>query len=378
MIRRAILYLADPEDRAAASTPVLGFTLAFRALAAAVRAGASEVFVPAMLKRPALERALASRPAIAARVRWLGDDAAPPDGSALLMPAAALAPPAAIARLLAARAPAVLVASEEHAAPIVLAPAALVADLGPALAVGLPVGDDLTRALKSLEVVRVATEGWYARTPGEEALTAHLGRSAIDTSLDRAFHRRLSRPLSRLAIAWGVAPNVVSLASLGIGSIAAACFWHATPVTALVGLALYAASVVLDHTDGEVARLALAESALGAWLDVLNDTIVHALLVLAMAITVSITWAPATLVGIAGTLGVIASALAAKLAPPASGAAGSVLHALGTRDGFYALLILFVLGLTLSPAALPALLVVLALGSNTYWLLRLVHGALSR
>ena len=109
--------------------------------------------------------------------------------------------------------------------------------------------------------------------------------SPIDTRLDVLFHRRLSRPVTRLALALGLTANQVSLASLLVGLLAVWGFWHATPGTALAGLVLYAAAVVLDHSDGEVARLTRSESRLGEWLDVTSDTVIHALLVLAMGVT---------------------------------------------------------------------------------------------
>src|SRR5688572_31579156 len=49
--------------------------------------------------------------------------------------------------------------------------------------------------------------------------------SAIDTRLDRALHRRLSRPVTRAAIALGITPNQISVTSLLVGLAAACCFW---------------------------------------------------------------------------------------------------------------------------------------------------------
>jgi hypothetical protein len=47
---------------------------------------------------------------------------------------------------------------------------------------------------------------------------------------------------------------------------------------------------------------------------------------------------------------------------------GRLFVALGNRDGFYASLLAFVLALGLAPAALPALMVLLAVGTHAYWL----------
>jgi phosphatidylglycerophosphate synthase len=377
VIARAILYLATPDDARAAVRTVLGFPVAVRAMAAAVRAGAEVVFVPVALTTPALEGALAARPALAASVRWLIAGGAAPAGPALLVPAAALAAPSGIARLLAEPGPALLIQSEATGAPIVTVPAATVAELSAALVPGLPVGDALAHAIKALDPRRLAEDAWYARTPATRMLLSHLG-SVVDTRLDRALHRRLSRPVSRAAVACGVSANAVSVASLGVGLGAVVCFWPATTLSALAGLAFYVASVVLDHADGEVARLTLAESTVGEWLDVLNDTVVHALLVVAVGVTVGRTWPPATALGAVSALGVIASALVAKLAPPAAEALGGLLANLASRDGFYALLILFTILLVALPVALPFFMVVIALGPHAYWVARTVHALVTR
>ena len=100
---------------------------------------------------------------------------------------------------------------------------------------------------------------------------------------------------TRLALALGLTANQVSLSSLLVGLLAVWGFWHATPGSALAGLVLYAVAVVLDHSDGEVARLTHSESRLGEWLDVTSDTVIHALLVLAMGVTAQ---APASRAGI--------------------------------------------------------------------------------
>jgi hypothetical protein len=79
--------------------------------------------------------------------------------------------------------------------------------------------------------------------------------------------------------------------------------------------------------------------------------------------------------GVAGALGVIASAAVAKLWPAsgARGGIGSALEDLGSRDGFYAMLVLFILARAAAPAALPVLMVVVALGAHAYWLARAVY-----
>jgi phosphatidylglycerophosphate synthase len=137
--------------------------------------------------------------------------------------------------------------------------------------------------------------------------------------------------------------------------------------------------VVLDHTDGEVARLTLTESALGERLDVLSDTIVHAALVLAMGITSARVAGGGATAGVVAGAGVVASAIVAKLSPTlGTGGAppdrvGRLLAGLGNRDGYYAMLLAFLVLLAARPAALPGLMILVAAGSHAYWVGRAAY-----
>lgn len=377
----AALYLVSPEDVGPALATLAGRPLAFRAVRTAVRSGCTPVYVPAVLRDGSLERAVTASPSTRAAVVWLEAGAAPPAGPVLLLPAAAVMPADAVRRLLAAPATAVLAASRDSGVPAVVAGTALTRALWTSLVAARPLGDALMRALKDEPKTVVVEGGWCVRvTPSrglaeaEARLDAELG-SPIDTRLDVLFHRRLSRPLSRLAVRWGIAPNLVTMMSLVVGLAAAWCFWQATPMRALAGLALYAAAVVLDHVDGEVARLALTESAFGAKLDVVVDTIIHVLVVIALGNTAQqAAGGGAALAGYVAALGFVASALMTQTSPPpATGGIGWILSALSNRDGFYAMLVLFIASLAVLPSALPLLMLVVAAGSHAFWLGRLVY-----
>jgi hypothetical protein len=69
--------------------------------------------------------------------------------------------------------------------------------------------------------------------------------------------------------------------------------------------------------------------------------------------------------GVVGAIGIVASAAVAKVWP-----IDGVLHSLGSRDGFYAMLLLFIGARAAAPGALPALMVVIALGAHAYWIAR--------
>jgi phosphatidylglycerophosphate synthase len=215
--------------------------------------------------------------------------------------------------------------------------------------------------------------------PRAEARPAGSSGSPIDTRLDTLVHRRLSRPFTRLALALGLTANQVSLVSLLVGLLSVWSFWHATPWSALGGFVLYAVAVVLDHSDGEVARLTHSESRLGEWLDVTSDTVIHALLVLAMGVTAQVTAHRAGIgLGVLAASGVVVSAMIAKTSPRnGAGGVGGFLDALGSRDGFYAMLLIFILALTFAPGLLPVLMIVVAAGSHAYWLTRLAYRLLA-
>jgi phosphatidylglycerophosphate synthase len=381
----AALYLADPRDAGPALANVAGRPLAFRAVVGALRTGCQRIFVPAQFRHGPFERAVAASPSARAAVVWLEPGIAPPVGPLLLLPAAALIPAESLQALQAAAPTAVLAASRDHGVPAIAVRSALVPPLWASLVDARPLADTLLRALKDEPRLAVVEAGWcvrvtssQGRAEAEARLNADLSTS-IDTPLDVLFHRRLSRPLSRLAVRWQMTPNQVTLLSLMVGLAAAWCFGQADLGQALIGFALYAIAVVLDHVDGEIARLTLTESSFGAKLDVAVDTVIHALLVITMGDAAQrVASGGAGLAGIAAALGVVASALLTRAVPPAAGGLGALLNALSNRDGFYAMLVLFVTGLAVWPSALPALMLVVAAGCHAFWLGRLVYGLAQR
>jgi phosphatidylglycerophosphate synthase len=366
-----------------------------RNLVAALRAGASIIAVPANLRSTAVERALARMPALAAAVHWLEPGsrlpAGPPDQPWLLVPAASLVQVRILQNLIAPAAPpqgAVLAASAAGPAPVAVLPRAAVGALWSRLAAGTPVGPNLARLLRDGGAQLREPTGLFVAVSDEtacaraaEALFGALGIQA-DTNVDRYFHRRCSRWITRLVVGTPVTPNQVSIASLAIGSVAIWCFWRATPLSALWGVILYAMATIVDHADGEIARLTFQESRFGAHLDWTIDTIIHLGLVLGMTVTAG--GQGMQLVGLFSALGVTLSALFTRYLPFESTAGsnpGVVLKVLGSRDLVYVLLLSFVAFRWLVPSLLPPLAVVVAVGSQAYWiacLARILHSRLSR
>ena len=112
------------------------------------------------------------------------------------------------------------------------------------------------------------------RAEAERALYARLGRSG-DGWFTRHVDRRFSRALTRILLPTGVAPNVITLASITIGIAGGWCFAAGTPAMAMIGALLFLASTIIDGCDGEIARLTFRESRFGARLDILGDNLVH-------------------------------------------------------------------------------------------------------
>jgi phosphatidylglycerophosphate synthase len=382
-----VIYLATLGDVHAAHLTVAGRPLVFRAVAGAVRAGASRVLVPAAFKR-LLEPALASAPRVARAIEWIENETTPPPPhAAVLVPATAVLGTGAVAAMMAAPSPAVHQAAREAGTPIVAAPGQLLASLWSALAIGAPVGDALDKALTEPAITVVHEPSLVhpvhddaSAAAGERRLYTTLG-SAIDTRLDTVFHRRFSRLVSRVAVALAIRPNTITVTSLIVGLVGAWSFWRATPAEAVAGLVLYAIAVIIDHADGEVARLTLTESAIGEWLDIGADTVVHVCVVLALGATSAAMTGQGAGLGVVAALGVIASAAVAKLWPGLAmpDRLGTAISGLGSRDGFYAMLLAFVLARSVAPATLPWLMIVVAAGSHAYWvgrlLYRLIRGA---
>ena len=377
----AALYLASPEDAEAGRLDVAGLPVAFRALMSALHAGCPSVAVPAAYRGTEVDRAIGRSGRARARTVWLdGANEKAPLEPMVLLPATVVLPPVALRALLEVPPVAVIEASPPEA-PVVLADAPLLAAVEPQVPASRPAGDTLRRALATRRA-GVVRGGWCLRATNpdtrkdaERRLYADLG-SVIDTRLDRLVHRPLSRHLTRVAVALGLSPNVISLANLALGLLAASYLAKATVGNALLGIVIYFASAVLDHVDGEVARLTYAESRLGEWLDVTVDNVVHALMAVAMGMAAERVAGTGLALGVAMAIGFALSALAAKM----SGNGEDVPRALtrlGNRNGFYVLLLLFLALVALAPAALPALLLVAAVGAHVYWVghlaLRLRH-----
>jgi phosphatidylglycerophosphate synthase len=96
--------------------------------------------------------------------------------------------------------------------------------------------------------------------------------------------RKFSVPLSRVLARRGVGPNVVTFLGLLLAVAAAMAVSVDIYVVSLIGALLYYASMVLDCSDGEVARLTFRDSRFGAWFETAVDYVTYFLLLGALVL----------------------------------------------------------------------------------------------
>ena len=93
--------------------------------------------------------------------------------------------------------------------------------------------------------------------------------------VDRFFNRKVSRWFTRIFLAAGLSPNVITILATLVGLVAAAGFGVGTYSAGIVAALLFQLAAIIDCCDGEVARLTFTESPFGAWLDITMDNVVH-------------------------------------------------------------------------------------------------------
>lgn len=153
--------------------------------------------------------------------------------------------------------------------PVELVTVGLVRRAGPVAAVPLggycwarPDSPDAARAaVRALD----ATDQWRIRLDA----AARPGDGFYSTFVVR----RLSKPLTGVAVRRGWRPNQITVVSLLIGLTAASCFALGGRGWLLAGALLLQVSLVVDCVDGEVARFTRNFSPLGAWLDATSDRV---------------------------------------------------------------------------------------------------------
>lgn len=143
----------------------------------------------------------------------------------------------------------------------------------------------IARSAVPCRAVEMVDVPWF-RNPSDIAAARRAAASVSDqriaqlqaNRLDDGFYstfvvRRLSKPLTRLALRARMSPNAVTLISFAIGIGAALAFANGERWALVLGAVLLQLSLIVDCVDGEVARATRRFTALGAWLDASTDRV---------------------------------------------------------------------------------------------------------
>jgi len=173
--------------------------------------------------------------------------------------------------------------------------------------------EDLDRTLSLLppvpaEGVAVSVSDVATAQCAEEALWNSLVSSS-DGVVDRYFNRPLGRYLSKILIHTPVTPNQVTVVSMLAGVAGAYYFALGNYTAGIIGALLLQLSALIDCVDGDIARIAFKESALGKWLDIALDQVVHVAVFAGIAIGLSRqgSSAPVLWLGISAVAGALIS-----------------------------------------------------------------------
>ncbi len=125
----------------------------------------------------------------------------------------------------------------------------------------------------------VPSDAWWhevgtpaQRKAAEARLIASL-RKPSDGPIARTIIRPISLRITRVLMNTALTPNQITLANAFVGFIGIGFLLQATWWGLAIGAALFVAQCILDHPDGEIARLKFLGSRLGQWLDHISDDV---------------------------------------------------------------------------------------------------------
>lgn len=94
----------------------------------------------------------------------------------------------------------------------------------------------------------------------------------------RGFNKKISFPISKILVRTSVTPNQITLFAFFLGCVGCVLLISQGWLGRVVGAFLLQLSSVIDGCDGEVARLKLNSTRLGAWLDTISDDVLNNLM----------------------------------------------------------------------------------------------------
>jgi phosphatidylglycerophosphate synthase len=182
------------------------------------------------------------------------------------------------------------------------AAAAVAAEIGATL-----IGGDVVRVARGGPGTRVTDEP--GRRAAEDAVFAALFRPDLGF-VARRFNKPLSVRFTRHVLtATPITPNQITLFAAAIGVLGCALIASGRWTVMVAGFACQHIQSVLDGCDGELARVRMQQSKLGAWLDTFVDDVLNVIVTVAVGVGVARagagTWA--AVVGVAGGAMLVAS-----------------------------------------------------------------------
>jgi len=234
--------------------------------------------------------------------------------------------------------------------------------------------DDPEAALARLPCVASAGVLAPVRNEKEAEIATRQLWNSITSSTDGFIDRWFNRPIGRLLLSkrlilTPISPNQISVASILVGLAGAWLLAKGTWASGGLGALLFQASAVIDCVDGDVARIVFKESAIGKWLDIIGDQIVHGAIFVGIALGLSRTGDPslALTLGAASVAGGLISflvVLRALKSPElkADGRFQRFLDGATSRDFSVLVLLLAIAG------RLDWFLWMAAVGSNCFWI----------
>jgi phosphatidylglycerophosphate synthase len=148
-----------------------------------------------------------------------------------------------------------------------------------ALAEGVSDAELAARLMRAGAVTRV--HGELARAPvtdepsrrRAEALLYRILNKPQDNAIARVLFRPISRPLTKLLAATPITPNQITTITVVLVALGLWIAASASPRNVLIGSLVILISSYVDCCDGEIARLKLRSSRLGAWYDTIVDEV---------------------------------------------------------------------------------------------------------
>ena len=201
-------------------------------------------------------------------------------------------------------------------------------------------------------------------------------RSNADGLVDRYFNRPVGRILSKALVNTPISPNHVSIVSILIGVASGWLFAQGAFLFAAIVLQICA---IIDCVDGDLARALFKQSALGKWLDLGGDQVVHFAVFAGIGIGVARVnpSVPALALGGSAAIGVLLcfAVVVRGMKMPAerrSQLLGKIVDATANRDFSVLLLILALIG------KMEWFLWLAGIGIHVFWMLMLILQQTSR